>query len=105
MLNVVNGYNTAVSPLANAVIGTIVDQINNTADAGGTRPAGALIADAQLAATQPATLGGAVMAFMNPGGVRDQGFIDNTPPPPATYPLRRDLRRRVQACSPSATAS
>ncbi len=76
VLNVVNGYNTAVSPLANAVIGTIVDQVNNTADAGGTRPAGALIADAQLAATQPAGLGGAVMAFMNPGGVRDQGFID-----------------------------
>ena len=28
--NLVNGYNTAVSPLANAVIGTIVDQVNNT---------------------------------------------------------------------------
>ena len=39
--NVVDGYNTAVSPLANAVIGTIAAQVNNTADTGGTRPAGA----------------------------------------------------------------
>lgn len=84
ILNIVDGYNTAVSPLANAVIGTIVDQVNNTSDAGGTRPAGALIADAQLAATQPATLGGAVMAFMNPGGVRADGFVD--PVAPIVYP-------------------
>src|SRR5205085_8473564 len=33
-----------------------------------------LIADAQLKATQPASLGGAVMAFMNAGGVRNPGF-------------------------------
>jgi 5'-nucleotidase len=36
--------------------------------------AGNLIADSQLAATQPATFGGAVMAFMNGGGVRSPGF-------------------------------
>jgi 5'-nucleotidase len=82
---IVDGYNTAVSPLANSVIGTIVTPVNSTADSGGTQPAGALIADAQLQATQPAALGGAVMAFMNPGGVRDQGFVDYSPPD-ATYP-------------------
>ena len=29
-----------------------------------------MIADAQFVATEPATLGGAVVAFMNPGGIR-----------------------------------
>jgi 5'-nucleotidase len=82
--DVVQAYKVAVSPLASSVIGTIADAVNNTPDAGGMRPAGALIADAQLQATQPAGLGGAVMAFMNPGGVRDQGFVDYVAP--AAYP-------------------
>ena len=96
VLNVVNGYGTAVSPLASAVIGTIVDQVNNTADPGGIRPAGALIADAQLAATQPAGLGGAVMAFMNPGGVRDQGFVDTVVPIAYPYDVTYGDAFRVQ---------
>ena len=37
-------------------------------------PAGDLIADSQLAATQPASFGGATIAFMNGGGVRSPGF-------------------------------
>ena len=37
-------------------------------------PAGSLIADSQLAATQPASFGGAAIAFMNGGGVRSPGF-------------------------------
>jgi 5'-nucleotidase len=94
--DIVNSYNTAVSPLANAVIGTIVDQVNNTSDSGGMRPAGALIADAQLAATQPAALGGAVMAFMNPGGVRDQGFIDYVAPVAYPYDVTYGDAFRVQ---------
>jgi 5'-nucleotidase len=48
-------------------------------------PAGDLIADAQLAATQPAPLGGAVMAFMNPGGVRTPGFVGPAYPYDVTY--------------------
>jgi 5'-nucleotidase len=56
------------------VIGTITAAMPNAADAAGEMPAGDLIADAQLAATQPAGVGGAVMAFMNPGGVRNPGF-------------------------------
>jgi 5'-nucleotidase len=68
---VVEAYKTAVSPLANQVIGTITAPLPNS---GEEMPAGDLIADAQLAATQPAALGGAVMAFMNPGGVRNPGF-------------------------------
>ena len=72
--NIVDGYNTLVSPLAGAVIGSITAALPNTADANGEMPAGDLIADAQLQATQPAPLGGAVAAFMNPGGVRSPGF-------------------------------
>jgi 5'-nucleotidase len=72
--NVVDAYRSAVSPLANQVIGTITAELPNRADASGAMPAGDLIADAQLAATQPAGVGGAVMAFMNAGGVRTPGF-------------------------------
>jgi 5'-nucleotidase len=94
--NLVANYRTAVSPLAGAVIGSIVDAVNNTADSGGMRPAGALIADAQLKATQPAGLGGAAMAFMNPGGVRDQGFIDYVAPVAYPYDVTYGDGFRVQ---------
>jgi len=94
--NIVNAYNTAVSPLANTVIATIKDAVNNTADSGGMRPAGALIADAQLLATQPAGVGAAVMAFMNPGGVRDQGFIDYVAPVVYPYDVTYGDAFRVQ---------
>jgi len=80
--NVVAAYKAAVSPLANAVIATITAPMTNAANAAGEMEAGDLIADAQLAATQPATLGGAVMAFMNAGGVRNPGFVNTA----GTYP-------------------
>lgn len=74
--NVVLAYKNAVSPLAGQVVGRITAPLANAADAAGEMPAGDLIADAQLQATQPAGLGGAVMAFMNPGGVRNPGFVN-----------------------------
>ncbi len=80
--NVVAAYKAAVSPLANAVIATITAPMTNAANAAGEMEAGDLIADAQLAATQPAALGGAVMAFMNAGGVRNPGFVSAN----ASYP-------------------
>lgn len=72
---VVAGYNALVSPLAGQVIGTITAPLTNSANPAGEMGAGSLIADAQLRATQPAALGGAVMAFMNAGGVRNPGFV------------------------------
>jgi 5'-nucleotidase len=81
--NVVDGYNTLVSPLAAQVVGSITAALPNSANTAGESPAGSLIADAQLQATQPAPLGGAVAAFMNPGGVRDPGFVA---PATAVYP-------------------
>jgi 5'-nucleotidase len=80
--NIVSGYNALVSPLANAVVATIATALPNSANGAGEMPAGDLIADAQLAATQPAALGGAQIAFMNAGGVRNPGFA----PAGVTYP-------------------
>jgi 5'-nucleotidase len=79
--NIVGGYKNLVSPLANRVLGTIASALTNTANAAGEMGAGSLIADAQLQATQPAALGGAVMAFMNAGGVRNPGFLAPVIPP------------------------
>jgi 5'-nucleotidase len=72
--DLVAGYSRLVSPIANQVIGSITTALPNTADAAGNMPAGELIADSQLAATAPSTFGNAVIAFMNPGGVRNPGF-------------------------------
>jgi 5'-nucleotidase len=81
--NLVASYKTAVSPLAGQVVATITADMSNSAAASGEMQAGDLIADAQLQATQPAPLGGAVMAFMNAGGVRSPGFVK---PAGASYP-------------------
>jgi 5'-nucleotidase len=80
--NIVAGYSALVSPLAAQVIGSITVALPNSANTAGEMPAGSLIADAQLQATQPAPVGGAVAAFMNPGGVRNPGFVAA----PAVYP-------------------
>jgi 5'-nucleotidase len=72
---IVSGYNALVSPIANQVIGSITTGLSNARiDNACNMPAGDLIADAQLAATAPAQFGGAVIAFMNGGGVRNPGF-------------------------------
>lgn len=81
--NVVNNYKSAVSPLAGQVIASISAAMTNTANSAGEMQAGDLIADAQLMATQPELLGGAVMAFMNAGGVRNPGFVNSGT---GTYP-------------------
>ena len=83
--SIVNAYSSLVSPLANAVIGTITGPTSNGANAAGEMPAGKLIADSQLAATQAPQFGGAVIAFMNSGGVRSPGFTAATYPHDVTY--------------------
>ena len=84
--DVVASYKAAVSPLANSVIATITAGMSESANTAGEMQAGDLIADAQLQATQPASLGGAQFAFMNAGGVRSPGFVVPTTTPPTTYP-------------------
>lgn len=72
---IVAAYKRLVAPLANSVIGAIAaDLPASRIDGACNMPAGELVADAQLAATQPAGFGGAAVAFMNGGGVRSPGF-------------------------------
>ncbi|HKB14169.1 MAG TPA: bifunctional metallophosphatase/5'-nucleotidase, partial [Vicinamibacterales bacterium] len=61
-------------PLARAagdrVVGTISEDVKRDANAAGESPLGEVIADAELAATSAPEAGGAVIAFMNSGGIR-----------------------------------
>lgn len=58
-------------PIARTVIATLgVEQITRAAAPNGESLLGRVIADSQLAAAAPADKGGAVIAFMNPGGIR-----------------------------------
>jgi 5'-nucleotidase len=71
---VVDQYLTASAPLANQVIGRIQGDLTRTPSAFGESTLGDVIADAQFVATQPAGLGDADLAFMNPGGIRGDLF-------------------------------
>jgi 5'-nucleotidase len=73
----IDKYDELSAPLANLVIGSISDDIPEfPLSAAGESSVGDVIADAQLAATSDPALGGAVVAFMNPGGIRtDAGFV------------------------------
>ncbi len=66
----IDKYVTLSAPLANAVIGTITADVLRTGNAAGESALGDVIADTQLSATASAATGNAVMAFMNPGGIR-----------------------------------
>ena len=75
LAGIVKGYDALVAPRAAVVIGSIAAELpNNASDAACNMPAGALIADAQLAATAAPAFGGAAIALMNRGGVRTPGL-------------------------------
>ncbi|MGZ8739637.1 MAG: bifunctional metallophosphatase/5'-nucleotidase [Gaiellaceae bacterium] len=67
---VVDQYVTAAAPLANTVIGKVNGDLTRTSSPFGESTLGDVIADGQFVATQPPSLGGAQLAFMNPGGIR-----------------------------------
>jgi 5'-nucleotidase len=66
----VDKYRALSAPLANRVIGSTTAPISRATNAAGESALGDVIADAQLAATAPANLGGAQLALMNAGGIR-----------------------------------
>ena len=66
----VDKYQTAAAPIANRVIGSITADILRAQNAAGESALGDVIADAQLEETTAPEDGGAVVAFMNPGGIR-----------------------------------
>jgi len=63
-------YNAIAAPLENRVIGSITADITRTTNAAGESALGDVIADGQLDATDDPGFGDAVVAFMNPGGIR-----------------------------------
>ncbi|MEE8375988.1 MAG: 5'-nucleotidase C-terminal domain-containing protein, partial [Acidimicrobiia bacterium] len=67
----IDKYDTLSAPLGNAVIGEITADITETNNTAGESALGDVIADAQLEATMGVGVGVAVVAFMNPGGIRD----------------------------------
>jgi len=67
---IVNNYKTISTPIANRVIGTVSAAITKTVNGAGESALGDVIADAQLLETQAVGFGEAVVAFMNPGGIR-----------------------------------
>jgi len=81
--DIVQAYAALAGPLADRVVGTLAAALPATPNDAGEEPAGSLIADSQLRATQPAALGGAQIAFMNEGGVRSPGYVPaaNARPP------------------------
>ena len=75
----VTKYKDLSAPLANRVIGSITADITRTANVAGESALGDVIADSQLAATAPVGFGEAVIAFMNPGGIRADLLFANSP--------------------------
>jgi 5'-nucleotidase len=76
---IISHYNVIAAPIANRVVGKITETLLSARDtqpvAGdpdgdGEAPLGNVIADSQLEATTPTDFGGAVIALMNPGGIR-----------------------------------
>jgi 5'-nucleotidase len=63
-------YSAIAAPLANRPVGSITADIRRANNLAGESALGDVIADGQLAATTDPAFGGAVVAFMNPGGIR-----------------------------------
>ncbi|MFC5917367.1 bifunctional metallophosphatase/5'-nucleotidase [Streptomyces pulveraceus] len=63
-------WNALAAPISNRPQGYITADINGRGSTAPEKPLGDLIADAQLEGLAPADKGGAVVAFMNPGGIR-----------------------------------
>ncbi|MEV6311699.1 bifunctional metallophosphatase/5'-nucleotidase [Streptomyces sp. NPDC051840] len=70
MTALISRWNTLAAPIANRPQGFISADINGRGSTAPEKPLGNLIADAQLEGLAPADKGGAVVAFMNPGGIR-----------------------------------
>lgn len=66
----INRLRVRTAPKTSRVIGKITGDIVRTANRAGESPLGNLLADSQLDATSGAGAGNAVLALMNPGGIR-----------------------------------
>ena len=75
----IDKYDDLSAPLANAVIGSTTADILRANNLAGESALGDIIADAQLDATDDPGFGDAVVAFMNPGGIRDDLIFAEIP--------------------------
>jgi 5'-nucleotidase len=75
----IDKYDDLSAPLANLVIGQITTDLIRISNAAGESALGDVIADAQLEATASAGFGDAQVAFMNPGGIRDNFLFLGSP--------------------------
>ena len=71
LTDLIDRYERLAAPRANAVVGVVSDDITREQNEAGESALGDVIADAHLAATSSPDTGNAVVAFMNPGGIRD----------------------------------
>jgi 5'-nucleotidase len=76
-------YSAPVEERASRIVGSVTADLSRAVDQNGESPLGGVIADAQLA-SEGAKAAGAVVAFMNDGGVRAD--IVATPPRPGSPP-------------------
>jgi len=79
-----DGSNFAMGT-GNQVFGRITAAIPKVADPNGEMPSGDLVADAQLMATQPANLGRAQIALVNPGELGNNGLSGSYYPRDVRY--------------------
>ena len=82
LTTLVDRYRTLSAPLASRIVGAVSAPILRAPNAAGESALGDVIADSQHFATAPAALGGAQIAFMNPGGIRAD--LPVSAPPRAT---------------------
>lgn len=68
--SLVDRYRTLAEPIAGRIVGQISAELSKRPNEAGESPLGDVIADAQLEATAAPENGGAVIAFMNSGGIR-----------------------------------
>jgi 5'-nucleotidase len=77
-------YDKVAAPIAGRPVGSVTETLSRMPNMRtGESPLGDMVADAHLAATSREPLGGAVMAFTNPGGIRAD--ITKKPEEPVTY--------------------
>jgi 5'-nucleotidase len=68
----IESYEKLAAPIANRHAGSVTATLSRMPNEAGESPLGDIIADAQLAATVATANGGAVVAFTNPGGIRNR---------------------------------
>ncbi len=71
IVELISTYEELSAPLANRPVGKITADLLRKTDDNGESTMGRLVADAQLAATAGKDHGNAVIALMNPGGIRE----------------------------------